>query len=547
MAAADKSKLDGIEAAATVAGETGDAHAGISSGNPHGLDAADTGAAPASHVGTGGAAHAEVTASEAGFMSAADKAKLDLVAPGQAGWKILDPAGGGLASQMTGMAPGDKFWMLPGTYVLDSDVLFDVANVLLAGSREAVVDPGAAHKLIVMAEGVRLKGFRMQGSVSSDTGEFILVDADRATVRDVLIAGEHRQHGILVGLGRHFSLIENCRIDEAFFSGTESRSAGIAFAGGEAHATVRQCEIVMRDAVGPQVMSCIGPAEIHVVTGVSIEGCRLVVTAGSPGMTHYGIRGGSLTRIRGNRVDGPGAGGLYTIGIQVGSQGSAVGNQVHDCGIGIDSGLSEGECAVVGNYIGFGASCTSTVYGVRLDAFDRATVSGNVIVLDGSGNCTKVGLYTSQAAGFESLTIAGNSVYLKGLPSGSQVQHHYGINIRWDLDGVAITGNAICSEYSHGTFVGIRLSRYADSGAVAHAVVSGNVIVGDDTALIQNDGILVDVSYATVTGNNARNGLTIPIHVTSSATHNVVVGNTGAVTDDTGGTGSNEIAHNMAT
>ncbi|MHC5056915.1 MAG: hypothetical protein ACYTKD_19710 [Planctomycetota bacterium] len=123
MAEADKAKLDTVEAGATVAGETGDAHAGITTGNPHSLDAADVGAAPAAHVGAGGAAHAEVTPSEAGFMSAADKAKLDLVAPGQAGWKILDPAGGGLASQMSGMAPGDKFWMLPGTYVLDSDAL----------------------------------------------------------------------------------------------------------------------------------------------------------------------------------------------------------------------------------------------------------------------------------------------------------------------------------------------------------------------------------------------------------------------------------------
>ena len=302
----------------------------------------------------------------------------------------------------------------------------------------------------------------------------------------------------------------------------------------------------MRDALGPQVMSCIGPGGSFSVWGVSVEGCRLVLTAGSAGSLHFGVRGTTGTRIRGNRVEGPGVGGLYTIGIVVGSRGNAVGNEVHDCSIGIDSGLSEGECAVIGNYIGFGAECTSTVYGVRLDGFDRATVSGNVIVLDGYGNCTKVALYTSQAAGFESLTIAGNSVYLKGLSSGSQVQHHYGINVRWDLDGVAITGNAICSKYSHGTFVGVRLSRYADSGAVAHAVVSGNVVVGDGTALIQNDGILVDVSYATVTGNNARNGLTIPIHVSASATYNVVVGNTGAVTDDTGGTGSNEIAHNMA-
>jgi hypothetical protein len=481
----------------------------------------------------------------AGFLSAADKAKLDLVAPGQAGWKILDPAGGGLASQMSGMAPGDKFWMLPGTYVLDSDVVFNVANVLLAGSREAVVDP-ADYKLNVTAEGVTIAGFTMQGSVPSDTGEFILVEADRATVRDVLIAGEYRQHGIRIGLNRLHSLVELCRIEEAFFSATESRSAGIAFTGGEARATVRQCEIVMRDAAGPHIMSCIGPADIHGVTGVSVEGCRVVVMAGSSPQTRSGILCSEFSRIRGNRVDGPGVGGLYTIGIMVGSQGSAVGNEVHDCGIGIASGHGQGECAVVGNYIGFGADCTSTVYGVRLDSFDRATVSGNVIVLDGYGNCTKVGLYTSQEAGFQSLTIAGNSVYLAGWSTGSQVQHHYGINIRWDLDGVAITGNAIRSEYSYGTFVGIRLSRYADPGAVAHAVVSGNVVVGDGTAPFQEDGILVDVSYATVTGNNARNGLAIPIHLTADATHNVVVGNTGAVTDDTGGTGSNEIAHNMA-
>jgi hypothetical protein len=160
-------------------------------------------------------------------------------------------------------------------------------------------------------------------------GEFILVEADWTTVMDVRIAGEYRQHGIRIGLNRLHSLVERCRIEEAFFSATESRSAGIAFTGGEARATVRQCEIVMRDAAGPHIMSCIGPAGLSGVTGVSVEGCRVVVMAGSSPQTRCGIICGAFSRIRGNRVDGPGVGGLYTIGIMVGSQGSAVGNEDH--------------------------------------------------------------------------------------------------------------------------------------------------------------------------------------------------------------------------
>jgi hypothetical protein len=44
--------------------------------------AAEIGAAPSAHVGAGGTAHANATGSVAGFMSAADKTKLDGVASG---------------------------------------------------------------------------------------------------------------------------------------------------------------------------------------------------------------------------------------------------------------------------------------------------------------------------------------------------------------------------------------------------------------------------------------------------------------------------------
>lgn len=53
------------------------------SGGSDALTAADVGAAPSSHVGSGGAAHAAANASTAGFLAAADKAKLnELVAVG---------------------------------------------------------------------------------------------------------------------------------------------------------------------------------------------------------------------------------------------------------------------------------------------------------------------------------------------------------------------------------------------------------------------------------------------------------------------------------
>ena len=50
--------------------------------NPHGTTAAQTFAAPASHVGAGGAAHAGATPSTAGFLSAAGKTKLDGIEAG---------------------------------------------------------------------------------------------------------------------------------------------------------------------------------------------------------------------------------------------------------------------------------------------------------------------------------------------------------------------------------------------------------------------------------------------------------------------------------
>lgn len=97
MSAADKAKLDSVQASANAyvhpasgvaAGSyrtvTVDANGHVTGGsNPTTLnDYGITDAAPSSHVGAGGTAHASATSSMSGFMSAADKAKLDGIASG---------------------------------------------------------------------------------------------------------------------------------------------------------------------------------------------------------------------------------------------------------------------------------------------------------------------------------------------------------------------------------------------------------------------------------------------------------------------------------
>ncbi len=97
MSAADKAKLDSVQASANAyvhpasgvaAGSyrtvTVDANGHVTGGsNPTTLnDYGITDAAPSSHVGSGGTAHASASPTMAGFMSAADKAKLDGIGAG---------------------------------------------------------------------------------------------------------------------------------------------------------------------------------------------------------------------------------------------------------------------------------------------------------------------------------------------------------------------------------------------------------------------------------------------------------------------------------
>ncbi|MBN1607259.1 MAG: right-handed parallel beta-helix repeat-containing protein, partial [Polyangiaceae bacterium] len=216
VSAADKTKLNTVEAGAVAAGAAGDAHAAIVTGNPHALDAGDVGAAPSSHVGAGGGAHALAVASgDAGFMSGADKLKLDTLSPGSGGWTVLSPAGGSVVAQLAGHAAGQKFWLLPGTYAMGGVIELQ-AGAVVAGTRLAVVQMAStAEAFRLLNDGARLLGFTIQ--LGATGGAYIVQTSGSDCEIDglALVAAAPANRavaGIYLGGGAR-SVVRNCRID----------------------------------------------------------------------------------------------------------------------------------------------------------------------------------------------------------------------------------------------------------------------------------------------------------------------------------------------
>jgi len=246
MAAGDKTKLDTVEPGAVAAGEAGDAHAAITAGNPHDLDAADVGAAPASHVGAGGTAHALATDSAAGFMAAADKAafdghigaggaahalavagsaagflsgadksKLDGLSGGGGGgtWISLDPAAGNLETQMAGVQPGGKYWLVPGTYALGATLIINQPGVWLAGTSQAVVVPAADAEINVTGEGCRLFGFTFENGSTAATNRCVHLAGEHSSVEDMTFQGQDTgaARRTAVWLAAYHCAVRGCR------------------------------------------------------------------------------------------------------------------------------------------------------------------------------------------------------------------------------------------------------------------------------------------------------------------------------------------------
>lgn len=119
----------------------------------------DVGAAPSSHVGTGGASHADATTSVAGFMSAADKTKLNAITGTNTGDQTISLTGdvtapGGTGALVTTLS---NTGVSAGTYEI---VTVDAKGRVTAGSNPSVAYAPSDATYLTLSSNATLTGER---------------------------------------------------------------------------------------------------------------------------------------------------------------------------------------------------------------------------------------------------------------------------------------------------------------------------------------------------------------------------------------------------
>ena len=447
MSPADKGKLDTVETDAVAEGEVGDAHAAITTGNPHDLDPADVGAAPAGHVGAGGTAHALATGSVGGFMSAVDKAGLDghigaggaahagAVAGGAAGflsgadkskidtmsgagtWIALSPAAGNLETQMAGMQPGDKFWLTPGTYTLGATLAINQPGVWLAGTKEAVIVPAQSAEISLDGVGCILFGFTFSNSTTTsdpNKSRCIYVGGDHCVVEQLWFQGHATSDGrrTAVKLNGYYCVVRKCR----FFVEKTTPSSSQPLIQIYSYCTVEDNYFKTVQAGDWDTTAVLVGAGTR---GIAVE-CRVLRND----FTIYIQPSKNMTVIAGDGPSGYFAGwivgnrifvnmaGNYVTGITLSGNFVVDKNRIRSCGrYGIYSdGLLDGMRITNNRVIGSGADYTET--GIRLYKTTSGVVADNVTIVGNYVSYCESGIlvYYGTSDAPRCVSILGNSI-----------------------------------------------------------------------------------------------------------------------------------------
>jgi hypothetical protein len=164
------------------------------------------------HIGAGGAAHATATGALAGFLSTADKNKLDSLAAGVGAWTVLYPAGGSLVSQLSSISPGDRYWLSGGAWTIGGEFNLDVKDVIVAGGRDAVLDMGAGDYIRVTANDSGIQGFTVRLTGEGDFHCMVSIEGNQCYARGLGLFSDpitvHRRCAIRV-TGSRFDIADN--------------------------------------------------------------------------------------------------------------------------------------------------------------------------------------------------------------------------------------------------------------------------------------------------------------------------------------------------
>ena len=555
MSAADKGKLDTVEEGAVAAGEAGDAHAAITTGNPHQLDPADVGAAPAGHVGAGGAAHAlAVAGGAAGFMSGADKDKLDGLGYEEAAWTVLDPTDGSLAAQLATVEAGRRYWLKPGDWTLGGVVDLNQPGVVLAGTEASVVHATPAESAIrLTADRCALCGFKLVHATTHIDQYCVKVEASSCAIDRVRFegspSGSSRRSAIACGFASMNCAVRDCIVMCGYYGPSGDKPAiqfGYDWLVENCHVSVDGMSAWDSAAVligpGPSSLARSRVRNNHVNVYCPAGKYATAIDAANVGAT-----------VEGNYVSAGGSLGTVT-GILCGAGADVRGNRIYGCTRGIYSPYAMSGYLTIADNVVVGSQDRYTTTGIDLKAlpgaywFQNVVVDGNVVRMAETG----IGLCVTGGTG-----VSGNIVI-----SGNTVEEavDFGIRLLGDATGniierTAVTGNTVRGSDASGAFRGIDVDAVARGvSACGNAVgrfqgcgirtgqgcrgcvVSGNSVYGS-TSPISENGIRVGGLKTLVNANNMDGHFTgAAIRIESFANSAVVCDNIGSILD--GGEGS---------
>jgi len=491
-------------------------------------------------------------------------------------WLLLSLTNGDLATQLASAVAGDRYWLEDGTYDLTGDLTISVADVLIRGSREAIIDVSTFTIHMTGAQSA-LEGMTLD-STGTNADPILDVSAAGVRIREVRMQGSNREKAVSLLSGTSDFLMEHCEIDDCY-GGAAAISYGIwvnAGAGGTG-IIIRNNEL---DDVGATThdVTQIGSSAITDAPGMVIEG-NVINQSSAAVLTSFriGIDPASLWVIRENEINGAVdngwtfavhattnvdnvhihhnvMNGRWVVAFLGTSEGIRVENNriliSEDTVTGFDaygvnfSGANVSKSIVKDNVIiSIEGSLNTKTIGVRFGNTVQSEISGNTINLSATTTTSGsiVGIETQ--TGSDQLVCVGNHIIIDRNLGGSPASPITGISVSGD--GVTVSANTLWLDCVNTPGpLGIHLVLCVNSSCHGNTITVGPGVNG-------SRGIhMVDSDFCSVVSNTISLKFgTVDLELDGSSDSNTVVANvfratTAAVTDNGA---SNKIAHNIGT
>lgn len=441
-------------------------------------------------------------------------------AAGAGKWEILDPTDGELSVQLAaahggaGMAAGDRYWLLPGNWLVNTaDVALGTDNVVIAGSRAAILQINTGLRIDVVGDHVYIIGITVEdvdavggaASLIQFAGEYGLIDDIELRTGGAAVG---RTHGIYMATAG-MSAIRNSYLHPVL---TDGGGAVVCLSG----ATTLPVWIQENYIAVPAAAYTGRVYAIAADVVGSHAGTMITHNAISLGNANYicGVRPANRWLISGNKF-------LATPGV------------TNACGVDISIFATEHVRIEANDF-------TVPTVGVELRTtfLLYISVSGNHFY--GADNASTHGVYLSTGAA-DSLAISGANVFeslgygVRLAPSvsserisvvGNTFRDMGAYAIHASVGGVAtwalaITGNTIYDTTVHAIYL---------TGAGLHLfTVAGNTIYTTASHAVYVSG--ATTAYGSITGNTCYNAR---IYVTGSnylvVSGNIIVANGVSIT-----------------